>query len=153
MLVLANNRHDQSARVAADFSRALPDLALNVEEVTLPVAHAHIGHVRKLLMDAACERLSRAGAMNGIVASTDGDSVVGVSWLAALQREFKLGVAAVGGRIMLNPKGPIEPHTLRRQRCDTAYKLARAKLEYLVDPDPADPWPRHQCATWKTRRW
>ena len=59
----------------------------------------------------------------------------------------------MGGRIGLDPKGPIEPHTLRRQRCDTAYKLARAKLEYLVDPDPADPWPRHQCATWKTRRW
>ena len=143
VLVLANNCHDQSARVAADFSRAQPDLALHVEEVTLPVADAHIGHVRKLLMDAACERLGRAGAMNGIVASTDGDSVVGESWLAALQHEFELGVAAVGGRIVLDPKGPIEPHTLRRQRCDTAYNLAQARLEHLLDPDPADPWPRH----------
>ena len=143
VLLLANNCTDESANVARDFARAHPGLSLHVEEVQVPSADAHIGHVRRLLMDAACNRLEAAGAGRGIVASTDGDTQVDRHWLAHTLQEFALGVDAVGGRIALDPRAPIGPDTLRRQRCDAAYRLALVRLESLLDPDPADPWPSH----------
>lgn len=143
VLLLANNCTDESANVAREFACAHPGLPLHVAEVHVPSADAHIGHVRRLLMDAACNRLDIAGAVRGVVASTDGDTQVDRHWLAHTLQEFASGVDAVGGRIALDPRAPIDRGTLRRQRCDAAYRLALARLESLLDPDPADPWPRH----------
>lgn len=150
VLLLVNNCTDESASIARGFACAHPDFPLHVEEVHVPPADAHIGHVRRLLMDAACHRLEAAGAPQGIVASTDGDTQVDTFWLAHTHREFGRGVDAVGGRIALDPLAPIDPATLRKHRCDSAYRLALARLESLLDPDPADPWPRHHqhfCAS------
>lgn len=162
VLLLANNCSDGSAALARAFAAAHGGLALHVQELELPPADAHIGHVRKLLMDAACRRLatadpagsgataSAAYAGGGVVASTDGDTVVHPLWLAHIQREFEAGVDAVGGRILLDPRFPLPARTLRRHRCDTAYRLALERLEDLLDPDPVDPWPRHHqhfCAS------
>jgi glycosyltransferase involved in cell wall biosynthesis len=150
MLLLANNCTDSSALVARQFSAAHPQLALHIEDITLAPEFAHIGHVRRLLMDTACDRLKSAGAVRGIVASTDGDTVVDPFWLAHTSREFTRGADAVGGRIALDPRAPLDAATLRVHRCDAAYKLALARLESLLDPDPHDPWPRHHqhfCAS------
>ena len=150
VLLLVNNCTDESASIARYFACTYPDFPLHVEEIHLPPVDAHIGHVRRLLMDAACHRLEAAGALQGIVASTDGDTQVDTFWLAHTHQEFGRGVDAVGGRIALDPLASIDPATLRRHRCDTAYRLALARLESLLDPDHADPWPRHHqhfCAS------
>ena len=143
VLLLVNNCTDESARIAGEFAMSQPDLPLHIEDIHLPPVDAHIGHVRRLLMDAACIRLAAVGAARGIVANTDGDTQVDSFWLARTRQEFELGADAVGGRITLDPYAPIHPGTLRRQRCDAAYRLALALLESLLDPDAADPWPRH----------
>jgi hypothetical protein len=127
VIVLANNCRDQTAAVARAFAQQHPQLALHVVSITLPPAEAHIGRARRLLMDEACHRLESLGQHTGLIASTDADTQVSPTWLAATLAEVAAGAEAVGGRILR----------------DASYQLLRARLEHLLDPNPADPWPRH----------
>ncbi|SMB87499.1 glycosyl transferase family 2 [Hymenobacter roseosalivarius DSM 11622] len=143
VIVLANNCHDQTAAVARAFARLHPQLILHVATVMLPPAEAHVGGARRLLMDEACQRLEAVGQPMGLIASTDADTQVGTTWLAAIMAEAAAGVEAVGGRILttssVSSGSPVRRYHLR----DAAYQLLRAQLEDLLDPDAADPWPRH----------
>lgn len=144
VIVLANNCTDATAAVVRRQARRFPHLVVHVAELCLPTAKAHVGRARRLLMDEACARLELArGPAGGIIASTDADTRVAPTWLAAIQAEIATGADAVGGRILTEISGP----TLQPLRClqvrDTAYRLLCARLEDLIDPAPADPWPRH----------
>lgn len=143
VIVLANNCTDDTAAVARAWGRRHPCLRLHVLETTLPAAEAHVGRARRLLMDEAARRLELAGRPRGIIASTDADTRVAPNWLAALQAEFAAGADAVGGRIL--PEKPVTAGcpTRRLHLRDAAYRLSLARLEYLLDPQPHDAWPRH----------
>jgi hypothetical protein len=67
---------------------------------------------------------------------------VAATWLAATQAEFAAGADAVGGRIYPEA-APGEICVRRTHLRDARYRLLRARLEALLDPDPADEWPRH----------
>jgi Glycosyl transferase family 2 len=141
IIVLANNCDDDSAKLARAFGRSHPDLNLEVIERTFSDAEATIGNVRRLLMDEAARRLPAGG----IIASTDGDTIVQRDWLAATFREFARGVDLVGGRILARSptNQPANPALRRIHLADTTYRYLMAEVEDLIDPDPADPWPRH----------
>jgi hypothetical protein len=143
VIVLANNCRDQTAAVARAFSRLHPQLVLHVITIILPQAEAHVGGARRLLMEEACYRLETLGRTTGLIASTDADTQVSPTWLAAIMAEVAAGAEAVGGRILTvasrNPACPVRRYHLR----DASYQLLRARLEDLLDPNPADPWPRH----------
>ncbi|MBC6697488.1 glycosyltransferase family 2 protein [Hymenobacter puniceus] len=142
VLVLANNCHDHTAAVVRNFAHANPLMAVQVVEATLVAPEAHVGRARRLLMDEACRRLEQTIGACGIIASTDADTRVAATWLAAIQEEVKAGADAVGGRIY--PEATSEEVCVRRTHLqDARYRLLRARLETLVDPDPADSWPRH----------
>jgi hypothetical protein len=51
-------------------------------------------------MDEAYLRLMSLGHSRGIIASTDGDTKVSATWIAAILHEIGSGVDAVGGRIL-----------------------------------------------------
>ena len=143
VIVLANNCTDATTDAVRRQARRFPNLALHVAELHLPPAKAHVGCARRLLMDEAAARLARTAGLTGIIASTDADSCVASTWLAAIQAEIAAGADAVGGRI-LTLGGRAERLPLQRiQMRDTAYRLLCARLEHLLDPAPADPWPRH----------
>ncbi|MBA3451067.1 MAG: glycosyltransferase [Chloroflexia bacterium] len=145
VIVLANNCLDGTVDIAHGFSRAHPALHLHVAECSLPGSEANIGTVRRLLMDEACRRLLGRGRRRGIIASTDADTIVSPTWLAAIEREIRRGADAVGGRIIARDDAAGgEPATTRSYHLrDVAYGHLLAELETLLDPDPADPWPRH----------
>ncbi len=146
IILLANNCEDASAAVARHWARRHPRLVLHVVERTFAPADAHIGHVRRLLMDAGCERLEAAGRRRGIIVSTDGDSTVHPTWLAATLLEVRRGADAVGGRILVRPpdKGHERAHgSWRYHLRDIGYRMLATAWESSLDPDPADPWPRH----------
>jgi hypothetical protein len=71
---------------------------LHVVELMLESDRAHIGWVRKILMDEAYRRLKSIGRNSGVIASTDGDTRVYPTWIAATLAEINSGVDAVGGR-------------------------------------------------------
>lgn len=143
VLVLANNCRDKTAAVVRRFARQHPQLALHVVEIELPPAAAHVGQARRLLMDEACRRLEQSGNRGAFIASTDGDTCVAPDWLAAIRAELGAGADAVGGRILTLPTDEATSSVRRLHLRDAAYRLLRARLETLLDPDPADPWPRH----------
>lgn len=143
VIVLANNCTDATAAVVRRQAQRLGNLVVHVAEICLPPAKAHVGRARRLLMDEAAARLESVGCMAGIIASTDADTRVGPHWLAAIQAEILSGADAVGGRIFTEMSGPALVPLARIQVRDAAYRLLCARLEGLLDPNPADPWPRH----------
>lgn len=155
VLLLANNCTDQSYELARQYQRCFPDFPLHVATIWLTPDKANIGHVRRLLMDEACRRLLTTGNRLGIIASTDGDTVVDRHWISQTIAEIERGSDAVGGRILTNRRNRLtrEAPTVGEQECpdavrryhllDVMYRHLVARVEAILDPAPNDPWPRH----------
>lgn len=145
IILLANNCNDDSAEIARHVAAAYPTLDLHIVEITLPPPEAHIGRVRRLLMDEAYRRLALLGRQRGVIASTDGDSRVSPTWIAATLQEVRRGADAVGGRILTEPSErlTLDPQTKSYYLRDVGYKYLVAELESYLNPNPHDIWPRH----------
>jgi glucosyl-3-phosphoglycerate synthase len=61
-----------------------------------------VGRARRRGMDLACERLLALGKGEGLIASTDADSVVAPDWLSAQLALVNGGAEAIGGLIELD---------------------------------------------------
>ena len=127
IIVLANNCSDNSAEIVRRFARTHPDLVLHLVEMTIEGDRAHIGWVRKLLMDEACRRFKALGRNFGIIASTDGDTKVSATWIAATVEEINRGADAVGGRIITCSESRD-----RLDRITRLYYLRYQRYGYLV---------------------
>ena len=143
VIVLANNCDDESAAIARRFARECPNFQLHVVEAALPTELAHIGYVRRRLMDEACRRLEIGGCDERAILSTDGDTHVAQDWLDKTLQELRTGADAVGGRIFTDSDQLPSAAALRIRRLDSAHSLLRSRLESLIDGDCDDPWPRH----------
>ncbi|MBW4511622.1 MAG: glycosyltransferase family 2 protein [Scytonematopsis contorta HA4267-MV1] len=145
IILLLNNCDDDSSLIAFDFAKLHPYLALHIVEITLPLTEAYIGRVRQLLMDEAYRRLSSLGRKRGIIASTDGDSQVSPTWIAANLYEIARGADAVGGRILTNPaeRATLDTYAKACHLREVGYRYLITELETYIDPDPFDTFPRH----------
>jgi hypothetical protein len=150
VILLANNCSDSSAAIAHRFSQQHPDFRLHVVERTLPPSEAYIGRVRQMLMDEAYARLASLGLAglspkSGIIASTDGDTQVSSTWIAATQLEIYRGADAVGGRITADETScdALDPFVKKRYLQGDYYHQLIVELESYLDLTPHDPWPRH----------
>ena len=140
VLLLTNNCTDDSAAIARHCQQLFPALNLHVEDVILPPGKNTIGALRRMLMDEACKRLSTAGGNNGIIASTDGDTIVDTQWVYQIIKEIDNGSDAVGGRILTPPFN----HAVRRYYLrDVMYRTLLAQAEAVSDPPGHDTWPKH----------
>ena len=140
VLLLLNNCTDHSVAVAQAYQQRYPDFPLRVAVVLLPPDKANVGTARRMLMDAAYGRLLQAGRPEGIIASTDADTIVDANWIDQIRAEIERGCEVVGGRILTYPDGRLV--RLNHLR-DVTYRMLVAQLEACLDPQPADPWPRH----------
>ena len=143
ILLLANNCDDQTFTLAHKYQRSYPDLQLHIAEIEIPKEFAHIGTVRRMLMDEAYARFMLLGRPDGIIVSTDGDSEVDKNWVHYILEEMGKGNEVVGGRILPRAiSGLSRMHHLR----DVSYRYHLSRLESIIDPCLSDPWPRHfQC--------
>ncbi|QJW90063.1 glycosyltransferase family 2 protein [Spirosoma taeanense] len=140
VLLLANNCTDRSYAIARQYQRQFPDFPLHVAQIALPDHQANVGTVRRLLMDEAYRRLMSLDKPQGIIASTDGDTIVDPQWVYQTLQEIANGNDAVGGRILTRPDGsPVRINHLR----NVTYRTLIARAESILDPCPHDPWPRH----------
>jgi glucosyl-3-phosphoglycerate synthase len=75
------------------------------------------GPARATGMDIACSRLESLGRGNGLIATTDADSVVAADWLLRQLEALETGARAIGGEVRLDPQGSAQlPPALLRQR-------------------------------------
>lgn len=145
IILLANNCSDNSAALAQRFASYHPTLALHVVEKTLPATDAYIGRVRQILMDEAYRRLIALGQKRGVIASTDGDTQVAPTWIAATLHEIACGADAVGGRIVTDraSRAALDSYARACYLREVGYCYLVAELETYLDADPDDVWPRH----------
>ncbi len=105
VIVVLDGCSDATADVVGEFAVREPGLVLHVVELPSPRG---VGRARRHGMDLACERLLGLGREDGLIASTDADSVVASSWLSSQLRLSAQGARAIGGHIELDPIEALE---------------------------------------------
>ncbi len=138
VVVLLNNCTDGSERIAHDFAGRLP---VHVIARRLPPELANAGHARTLAMrhaDAMCED-------GDVLLTTDADGVVAPGWLAGNLTAFAAGAEAVCGRAVIDPADAllIPAHLHEDDARETTLTRLLDETAARIDPDDADPWPRH----------
>ena len=148
VLVLANNCRDATAEVARSFAGRMP-FPLDVVEHRLPDDSSHAGGARRVVLDLAADRLARSPGGDGILLTTDADSRVGASWVAANLAAIGAGVDAVAGYVDAEPDEylALGRGFLDRGRMEDRYLSRVAELYGRLDPRPHDPWPNHRVAS------
>ena len=140
VVVGCNNCTDGSPALARSQASRLP-FRLVVDEIALPPEIAHAGGARRHAMDAAFALAPE----DAIILTTDADGVVDDDWVAAMAEAFALGADAVAGRVDTNwdQLSQFPADVLQTGALEWEYQLLSAELEALIDPEPTNPWPRH----------
>lgn len=139
--ICLNNTHDDSiAAIAAAQTRHAARLAIVVACHDLPPPRAHAGTARGLAMDAG---LARVEPSAGVLISTDADCRPPADWIAATLRAIDAGADMVGGRIAIDEAEPLAGALAAIRIATDAYWHAVRDIEDAIDPNPADPPPRH----------
>ena len=89
---------DATGRQVEEARRRWPELRL----FTLPGPGRGAGPARATGMDVACARLESIGRVEGLLATTDADSVVTPDWIARQLEAIAAGAEAIGGEILLD---------------------------------------------------
>jgi len=131
LMVVLDGCRDRTREVIRQTLGLRPRPPVHVLELPRPRG---VGRARRLGMDAACRRLLRVGRGDGLIASTDADSVVADDWLSAQLALAAAGAAAIGGLIELDPaeRDALDPHALaaRERNCE---RRLRAAIEQTRD--------------------
>jgi GT2 family glycosyltransferase len=140
IFLLLNNCTDLSVEIAG--TAAARDPRIVVSEVELPGPLATAGEARRLALAAAAE----LAGPDGIIITTDADCEPEADWIAKNVREIARGADVVCGAARIIPEPAHEKSgTLYFDLAREAmYATLLDEIAALVDPDPADPWPRHQ---------
>ncbi len=144
VLLLVNNTDDGTADAARALRPRLP-FPLRVAEAALPPERAHIGWARRLALDAAVGWAGTVGAL--VILGTDADGAAPPDWVATMLSPMERGTAdAVAGTFATDPseEALLVPVAVRaRVAMEERLAAALDRLASLLDPDPCDPWPRH----------
>jgi glycosyltransferase involved in cell wall biosynthesis len=103
VLLVLDHCTDTTEARALEVAAEHPDLRLHLLEG--PGRGA--GHARRAGMEEAYDRLMSSGRPDGLIASTDADTVVAPDWLSAQLQASSCGARAIGGRIELRDDGDL----------------------------------------------
>lgn len=143
VILYVNNSTDGTDAVARSLIGTLP-YDLDILKVWLDDADASAGGARRLAMAEAARRLE-AVAGNGILMTTDADTVVPPEWIAHAISIIGNGVDAVTGGLVLDAadEARLPVHLKARGALEARYGGLLCELESRFDPQDYDPWPRH----------
>ncbi len=140
IVVLLNNCTDNTEQVVRALMPRLP-CKVYLERCAFPPHEANAGFARRRALQLAAE-LTEPG---GVLMTTDADSRVAPDWVAANLASLQLGCDVVCGRALIDPDEAalIPAHLHDDDAVECAYDRLLDAIHDRVDPDPADPWPRH----------
>ena len=140
VVLLLNNCIDGTLGQIRAFAPELP-FSLYVHSVDLPEGYSNAGWARRLAMDAALDLVRD----EGVILTTDADTIVESAWISANLDEIARGVEAVAGYVMADPTELMEldPPILERGALEWEYQQLAAELVARADPEPHDTWPKH----------
>lgn len=140
VVLLVNNSTDATGAIARSMQPSL-SFTLDVVEHDFPAGQQTAGQARHWAMERAAGTLP----LDGVLLSTDADGQVAPDWLAANLSHLRRGAEAVAGQAVLDAADaaaiPAALHEDDAREC--AYTALLDEIDHLLDPDPADPWPRH----------
>lgn len=123
--------------------RSRSDLPFRLDPLIhhFPPGTGGAGPARRLAMHHATRLIDA----DGVVLTTDADGRVAFNWIAANVAALRAGADAVAGRAIIEPVEAlaIPYHLHRDDERECAYADLLDELQVRLDPDPADPWPRH----------
>jgi len=140
IVLLLNNCTDGTYQVCEAARPALPQL--HILQCTLPPGIASAGEARRLALDHAAALAGK----EGILLTSDADAVPAPDWLEKNLREFARGADVVCGAAFIDPadEARIRPGLRFDDLREVFLLQLQDEIRALLDPDPADPWPRHQ---------
>jgi glucosyl-3-phosphoglycerate synthase len=115
---------DATAGIVEERRRRWPEMTL----WALAGPGRGVGPARATGMDVGCARLESVGRADGLLATTDADSMVAPDWIARQLEALATGAEAIGGEIRLDP-GDLEglpAAVLRRRNEDLAERTRLA---------------------------
>ncbi len=140
VLLLLNNCSDLTEAIARNLSATLP-FALYIASHAFVRAEAHAGSARRMAMQLAADLADP----NAVLLTTDADTIVADDWIEQNLRSLLGGADVACGRVEVDPiEAMLIPPSLRADdalECELTGLLDRVAC--VLDPDPADPWPRH----------
>jgi len=144
VVLLLNNCTDGTAGRVRSFQAASP-LDVDLHECTLPPHEAHAGQARRRVMQL-CARRAEA---SDVLLTTDADGQVTPDWAARNVAALDAGADVVCGRVELDPiEAALIPAILHEDDArECAYDAVLDEIHAYLDPDPADPLPRHTEAS------
>ena len=148
VLVYANNCSDETVARARSFAEISPH-PVHVVSARHEPERANAGWARKAAMDLAADHLEAGGCRDGIILTTDADSIVCPTWLAGNLEALAFPNDCVAGYIDAIPVEMMRlgPAFIRRGRLEDRYLRLMAEMYAVCDPRPHDPWPNHRVSS------
>ena len=138
LVLVVNGSIDGTASEVLLWGRHHPEVPLVTIEIDFPDAEAHVGTARRLGMDVAGAMLERHGAGHRMLFSTDADSRLAPTALAAADDQMSRGADAVGAHTVAG-----EHDHSRIGVVINAYRAMHARVRHQYYAGPLDRMPSH----------
>jgi glucosyl-3-phosphoglycerate synthase len=128
VIVILDGCRDHTLQVIQQTTRHLSQPAFHTVALLRPQG---VGRARRLGMDIACRRLMQVDRGEGLIASTDADTIVAADWLSAQLALARAGAEAIGGLIELDPteRQALAPQALAARERSTVQRLTSARAQ------------------------
>lgn len=123
VIVVLDGCVDETPNIVRALAASMPAPAIHGLELALGVG---VGRARRAGMDHASERFRSLSLPDGLIATTDADTIVAPDWLAAQLRLVTEGARAIGGNVELDP---LEAMTLNANTLCLHAEQAAIRLE------------------------
>jgi glycosyltransferase involved in cell wall biosynthesis len=139
LILLLNNCTDQTLAICSQFSKQRS--GIQIVEEALEGGLASAGEARRLALKYASQ-----AERESLILTTDADAVPEHSWIEKNIIEMQAGADVVCGTVQISPQDALRiPSALHDDQERESYLLSTLdEISYLLNPDPFDPWPRHQ---------
>jgi glucosyl-3-phosphoglycerate synthase len=136
VIMILDGCRDHTLKVVQQTVRPYQQFATH----TIPLQQPRgVGRARRLGMDIACRRLMSLEREDGLIATSDADTIVADDWLSAQIALTRSGATAIGGLIELDPteQHALDPLTLAARERSAAMRLVAA-IEQTAGAAPVE---------------